>query len=99
MGKNISFVKKNIIQIFLVIIFLSFLAVNLNMVYFSDDIYFLHYTKYNFIEHISKLGQFYFETNGRFIIHFLLTWLLKLPLIYMNIINSLIITRNMLFCY
>lgn len=74
------------------IVFISFLIINLNVVYFGDDYYFIQYRRYNVITHISKMINFYCNDNGRFIVHLLATSFLKIPMIFWKVLNSLMLT-------
>ena len=96
MQKITSFLKANKIYILLAIIFVSFLGINMNVTYFGDDYHFLRWQKYDFAQYFNKLFEFYFKTNGRFIVHLLVTFFLKIPIIFWQIFNSLVLTRNML---
>ena len=96
--KNISVkdiflkLKDNLVYILVPIIFVSFLLINLNVVYFGDDYYYLTFADLNFSEYFSKLTEHYFKDNGRFIVHTLATIFLKLPMPFWQILNSLMLT-------
>ena len=75
-----------------VMIFLSFFLINSSIVYFGDDFYFLSFKQYHFLEYFEHLFGFYCTDNGRFIIHLLVTFFLKIPPIFWKIINSLMLT-------
>ncbi len=97
MTKITNILKSNLLYILLAVIFLSFFAINFNVVYFGDDYWFLRFKQYRLEEYFQKLLNFYFTTNGRFIVHLLVTFFLKLPIILWQILNSLMLTRHMLF--
>jgi len=92
MKNIISKLKQNWLSLLLPIIFVSFLLINLNVVYFGDDYYYLTFRNLDFSEYFTKLAGHYLNDNGRFIVHMLATLFLKLPLPFWAILNSLFLT-------
>lgn len=92
MKKLLEFMKKNIVWILLPIIFLSFFLIHRNAVYFGDDFYYLSYTKLSLGEYFSELSEHYQKINGRFLVHLLATFFLKLPMPFWQIFNSALLT-------
>lgn len=91
--KNIlSKLKQNWLFILISIIFLSFFLINMNVVYFGDDYYYLTFKDLNFFDYFSKLFGHYQNDNGRFIIHMLVTIFLKFPLPIWAALNSIFLT-------
>ena len=84
--------KQNWQFLLIPIIFISFLLINLNVVYFGDDYYYLTFRNLDFSEFFSKLFGHYQNDNGRFIVHLLATLFLKLPLPFWAILNSIFLT-------
>lgn len=84
--------KQNGLYIIIPIIFISFLLINLNVVYFGDDYYYLTFNNLELSEYFSKLIGHYQNDNGRFIVHMLATLFLKVPLPFWAILNSVFLT-------
>lgn len=80
----------------ILIIFASFLLINLNVVNFGDDYWFFRFRNYDTTKTFSELLNFYKTTNGRFIVHLLVVYFLKIPMIFWQIFNSIVLTRYML---
>lgn len=78
------------------IIFASFLLINLNVVNFGDDYYFFRFRNYDTTKTFSELLNFYKTANGRLIVHLLVVYFLKIPIIFWQIFNSIVLTRYML---
>lgn len=90
-------IKSNCTNILIIsIIFVSFLLINLNVVNWGDDYWFLRFRNYDTTKTFSELLNFYKTTNGRFIVHLLVVYFLKIPIIFWQIFNSIILTRYML---
>lgn len=85
-------IQKNPLYFLIPIAFISFLLININVVYFGDDYGYLEFKNLNIDNHMSKLISHYFSTNGRFIVHLLVTLFLKLPMIYWQLFNSFMLT-------
>lgn len=90
-------IKSNWANILIIsIIFASFLLINLNVVNFGDDYRFFRFRNYDTTKTFSELLNFYKTTNGRFIVHLLVVYFLKIPMIFWQIFNSIVLTRYML---
>ena len=90
-------IKSNWTNILIIsIIFASFLLINLNVVNFGDDYWFLRFRNDDTNKTFSELLNFYKTTNGRFIVHLLVVYFLKNPMIFWQVFNSIILTRYML---
>lgn len=85
-------IKENYLYILLPIVFISFLLINLNVVYFGDDYYYLTFRNLNFTDYFSTLAEHYCTANGRFIVHMFATIFLKLPIQFWQVLNSLMLT-------
>lgn len=95
--KHMNKIKSNWTNILIIsIIFASFLLINLNVVNFGDDYWFLRFRNYDTNKTFSELLNFYKTTNGRFIVHLLVVYFLKNPMIFWQVFNSIILTRYML---
>ena len=95
--KHMNKIKSNWTNILIIsIIFASFLLINLNVVNFGDDYWFLRFRNYGTNKTFSELLNFYKTTNGRFIVHLLVVYFLKNPMIFWQVFNSIILTRYML---
>ena len=92
MEKILLKIKENLLFILIPIIFVSFLLINLNVVYFGDDYYYLTFSDLEIGEYFSKLVEHYNKDNGRFIVHLLATFFLKLPLPFWQAFNSIMLT-------
>lgn len=92
MNNILSRIKENWLYIIIPIIFISFLLINLNVVYFGDDYYYLTFRELNVSDYFSKLFGHYQNDNGRFIVHMLVTLFLKAPLPFWAILNSVFLT-------
>ena len=92
MNNILSKLKNNWLYLIIPIIFISFLLIHLNIVYFGDDYYYLTFRNLNVSEYFSKLFEHYQNDNGRFIVHLLVTFFLKLPLPFWAILNSIFLT-------
>lgn len=90
-------IKSNWANILIIsIIFASFLLINLNVVNLGDDYWFFRFRNYDTTKTFSELLNFYKTTNGRFIVHLLVVYFLKIPMIFWQIFNSIVLTRYML---
>ena len=90
-------IKSNWANILIIsIIFASFLLINLNVVNFGDDYWFFRFRNYDTTKTFSELLNFYKTTTGRFIVHLLVVYFLKIPMIFWQIFNSIVLTRYML---
>lgn len=78
-------------SIYLLLTFLSFFAININVSYFGDDFSYLNWTKLNSLEYVEAVGKHYIYTNGRTIVHVLDSLFLKLNPIFWAIFNSLML--------
>ena len=87
-----KFLRNKSIYILLIIIFISFLLINLNVVYFGDDYYYLIMSKENGRILLKLLFSHYLHANGRLIVHTLVCLFLKMPMIYWQILNSAMLT-------
>ncbi len=87
-----EFVQKHKCLFGVVIIFISFLLINLNVVWFGDDYYYLRYSKMEFAECMKEMWAHYLADNGRFIVHLLEAFFLKYNLIIWQIVNTGILT-------
>ena len=100
-----KFLRNKSIYILLIIIFISFLLINLNVVYFGDDYYYLIMSKENgrilfYTDLFTDSGRLllkllfshYLHANGRLIVHTLVCLFLKMPMIYWQILNSAMLT-------
>ena len=87
-----EFFKKHKILISLVLVFISFLAININVVWFGDDYYYLRYSKLEWGEYFKAHWDHYLADNGRFIVHLLESFFLRYNLVIWQIINTLILT-------
>ena len=98
-----EFLKKHKVLIGLAIVFISFLAINLNVVWFGDDYYYLRYSKMEWGEYFKAHWAHYLADNGRFIVHLLESFFLRYNLIIWQIVNTFILTRYYVFycknCY
>ena len=92
MKQILKYIKENSFYIILFIIFISFLLINIKVVYFGDDYVYLTFRNLNITDYFSKLWGHYLHTNGRFIVHLLVTLFLKMPIIVFQIVNSLLLT-------
>lgn len=92
MNVLITKIKNNFKYFLIPIIFISFLLINLNVVYFGDDYYYLSFRNLNFTEYFSGLFNHYCQDNGRFIVHLFATLFLKFPMPFWQILNSLMLT-------
>lgn len=92
MKNTVNIIKQNWQYLLIPIIFISFLLINLNVVYLGDDYYYLTFRNLDFSEYFSKLIGHYQNDNGRFIVHLLATFFLKLPLPFWAILNSIFLT-------
>lgn len=92
MDKILSKLKNNWLYVIIPIIFISFLFIHLNVVYFGDDYYYLTFRNLNVADYFSKLFDHYQNDNGRFLVHMLATFFLKLPLPFWGIVNSIFLT-------
>ncbi len=79
------------IKIILPIIFISFLLININVVYFGDDYHFLGFHTNDFSAYMQDLYTHYTLDNGRLIVHFLDSIFLKVPVLW-QILNSFMLT-------
>ncbi len=87
-----EFLKKHKILISLILMFISFLAINLNVVWFGDDYYYLRYSKLEWGEYFKAHWDHYLADNGRFIVHLLESFFLRYNLVIWQIVNTLILT-------
>lgn len=78
-------------SIYLLLTFLSFFAININVNYFGDDFSYLKWTKLSAVEYLERVGKHYIYTNGRTIVHVLDSLFLKLNPIFWAIFNSLML--------
>ena len=92
MKSFISAIKNNLVYILIPIIFVSFLLININVVYFGDDYYYLTFRDLEISEYFTRLAEHYCKDNGRFIVHMLATIFLKLPMPFWQVLNSLMLT-------
>lgn len=82
----------NAIKLILIISFLSFLCININITFFGDDYHFLDFQNYGLRTYFLKLGEHYIKDNGRIIVHLLDTFFLWLPINLWRIVNSIMLT-------
>lgn len=92
MNKILNEIKNNLMFILLPIIFFSFLLINVNVVYFGDDFYYLSFADLSLPDFFAKHIEHYNNDNGRFLVHILATLFLKLPMSFWQILNSLMLT-------
>lgn len=78
-------------SIYLLLTFLSFFAININVNYFGDDFSYLKWTKLNSLEYVEAVGKHYIRTNGRTIVHVLDSIFLKLNPVFWAIFNSVML--------
>lgn len=90
--KNIKKIKINKTAILTIAVFVSFLFINLNVVWFGDDYYYLRYSKMDWGEYFKAHWAHYLADNGRLIVHLLESFFLRYNLIIWQIVNTLILT-------
>lgn len=78
-------------KVFLVITFLSFFMINVNVSYFGDDFSYLKWTKLNTFDYVQQVVQHYFNVNGRTIVHILDSIFLGISPVFWSIFNSLML--------
>lgn len=88
--------KFNLLYIILPVFFISFLLININVTYFGDDYHFLLFSSESVSSYFSDVFKHYTLDNGRLIVHLLDSLFLKMPIIFWQILNSLMLT---LICY
>lgn len=89
--------KQNFSSLFYIVIFsiLFFILKTVNLS--SNDFYYLAFSEQNFSHFIESNLIHYKSHNGRFIITFLTSFFLSLPLIYWQIFNAFFITFSLYF--
>ena len=90
--KDIKNFKINKTVILTIAVFISFLIINLNVVWFGDDYYYLRYSKMEWGEFFKAHWEHYLADNGRFIVHLLESFFLRYNLIIWQIVNTFILT-------
>lgn len=90
--KDIKKIKINKTAILTIAVFVSFLLINLNVVWFGDDYYYLRYSKLDWGEYFKAHWAHYLADNGRLIVHLLESFFLRYNLIFWQIANTLILT-------
>lgn len=90
--KDIKKIKINKTAILTIAVFVSFLFINLNVVWFGDDYYYLRYSKLDWGEYFKAHWAHYLADNGRLIVHLLESFFLRYNLVIWQIVNALILT-------
>ena len=90
--KEIKNFKINKTAILTIAVFVSFLFINLNVVWFGDDYYYLRYSKMGWGEYFKAHWAHYLADNGRLIVHLLESFFLRYNLIIWQIVNTFILT-------